>query len=75
MVQSAFAVFAATSSSAVSSLTGVCESPLTVTMAPSPLTTHSALALFENAIAAKNKVANKMILFKFSVLILDSSYC
>jgi hypothetical protein len=33
------------------------------------------LALFENAIAAKNKVANKMILFKFSVFILDSSYC
>jgi predicted alternative tryptophan synthase beta-subunit len=75
MRQLSFAVLAAISSSAVSSFTGLVEFPLTVTMAPSPLTTHSALALFENAIAAKNKVANKMILFKFSVLILDSSYC
>ena len=62
MRQEFFAVFAAISSSAVSSLTGVSESPLTETMAPSPLTTQSALALFENAIAAKNKVVNKIIL-------------
>jgi len=61
----------------VSPLTGAVELPLpssAITIAPAPLTTQSALALFENAIATKNKVANKMILFKFSVFKLDSSY-